>query len=410
MTVVVVVIFTVTYLGMALGRIPGLQVDRSGIAVVAAAAVLATGALSERQALNAINGHTLIVLFALMVVSAQFAAAGLYDACARWLVAFVYNPTVVLAGIVTVAGGLSTVLANDVVVFAMTPVLCSGLAGQGRDPRPFLIALATASNAGSAATPIGNPQNILIGQSGDLEFASFVQACAPPALAALAIVFVSIRFLWHTEFRTRSSHDSATRPSPGARPEPIALGRWQTGKGILAVLAVVAIFLTPVEAGLGALSVAAALLLSRRLASRDMLGAVDWPLLLLFSGLFVVVEAITATGLDASAFALLERRVGDPTALPVLGPLLLGLSNLVGNVPAVILLLGLFPELGSDELHALAVLSTLAGNFLLVGSLANLIVAERAAQCGFRLGFAAFARAGIPITLLSMTVATLWFL
>ena len=404
MSVIVAVIFAVTYFGMALGRLPGLRIDRAGIAVVAAVAVIASGVLSERQALGAINGETLIVLFAMMVISAQFGAAGAYDACARRIVASGRSPTFLLAAVVAVAGGLSTVLANDVVVFAMTPVLCSGLIGQGRDPRPFLIALAMASNAGSAATPIGNPQNILIGRVGDLDFLGFVQACAPPALIALGIVFVTVRLVWHAHFTARPAE-----PPEDAWVERTSLDGWQTLKGGFAVGAIVAVFLTPVETGLGALCVAAVLLLSRRLASRDMLSAVDWPLLLLFAGLFVVTAAMTATGLSADAFEALARLVGDPTALPVLGPALLLLSNLVGNVPAVILLLELLPGLGPAELHALAVLSTLAGNFLLVGSLANLIVAERAAQCGVHVGFLRFAQAGVPVALSSMAIAMWWF-
>ncbi|MBK1697295.1 anion transporter [Rhodovibrio salinarum] len=389
---------------MALGRIPGLRIDRTGIAVVAAVAVVATGAVSERQALAAIDGETLIVLFAMMVVSAQFGAAGVYDDCARRIVALGRTPTVLLAGVVSVAGGLSTVLANDVVVFAMTPVLCAGLGEQGRDPRPFLIALAAASNAGSAATPIGNPQNILIGRAGDLGFLEFVQTCGPPALIALVIVFVIVRLVWHKHFTAPLS-----QPLGAPSGEQIPLDTWQTGKGCLALVAVVAVFLMPLETGFGMLCVAAVLLLSRRLASRDMLSAVDWHLLLLFAGLFVVTAATTATGLSARALDTLTYFVDDPTAVPVLAPVLLLLSNLVGNVPTVILLLELLPGLGTADLHAIAVLSTFAGNLLLVGSLANLIVAERAAWCGVHVGFASFARSGVPIALSSMAVAILWF-
>jgi len=403
-TALVVAIFALTYLGMALGRLPGLRIDRAGIAVVAAAALLAAGAVGERQALAAIDGRTLVVLFALMIVSAQFAAAGSYEVCARRLVATARRPTVLLAGVVVVAGGLSAVLANDVVVFAMTLVLCSGLARQGRDPRPFLVALAAASNAGSAATVIGNPQNILIGQAGYLDFLAFLQACAPPAVAALLVVFIVVRLVWRRHFGSAATDPVRPNPAP-----PPAHDRWQMAKGVAAVAAVIAVFVSPVDAPLGALSVAALLLLSRRLASRDMLGAVDWHLLLLFAGLFVVTGAMSATGLTAAALDLLRHEVGDPTALRVLGPMLLALSNTVGNVPAVILLLQLLPDLEPAALYRIAVLSTLAGNFLLVGSLANLIVAERAAQAGVRLGFGDFARAGVPIALVSMGLAAGWF-
>jgi Na+/H+ antiporter NhaD/arsenite permease-like protein len=154
--------------------------------------------------------------------------------------------------------------------------------------------------------------------------------------------------------------------------------------------------------------VAGALLVSRRRATREMLSHVDWPLLLLFVGLFVITDAVAALPIVGQGIAELQAAGGDPTRLSVLAPLTLAASNTIGNVPAVVLVLALLPDLPRATLQALALLSTLAGNLLLVGSLANLIVVERAASVGVRLGFMEHARCGVPMTLLSVAVSIVW--
>lgn len=401
MTVLIVAVFVVTYVGMALGRVPGLKIDRTGIALMAVAVLLASGAFDVPAVGQAIDAPTLILLFALMILSAQFFHAGFYDLCARLITRAGASPTALLALTVIVAGGLSAVLANDVVVYAMTPLLCAGIAGRGLDPRPFLIALAGASNAGSAATVIGNPQNILIGQVGGLDFWSFLSVCAVPAIVATAIVFAVVRLVWRETFERA--------PEPPADDAPsVPVDRWQVGKGAVATVCLIGLFATPLPREIGALAIAAALLASRKMASRAMIGAVDWHLLVLFACLFTVTAAFAGTGAAADGLAWLEARGLLPDTLAVMAPLMLVASNGIGNVPAVVLLTAIWPDAGEGALYGLALLSTLAGNLLIVGSLANLIVAERAAQVGVRLGFADFARAGVPMTLLSMAFAVGW--
>jgi Na+/H+ antiporter NhaD/arsenite permease-like protein len=395
-----VAVFVVTYAGMAFGRVPRLKLDRTGIALMAVAALLASGATDVAAIGRAVDAPTLLLLFALMLLSAQFAGAGFYDACAAVITGARASPTALLGLTVLVSGALSAVLANDIVVYAMTPLLCAGLKARGLDPRPFLVGLAGGSNAGSAATIIGNPQNILIGQVGSLDFWSFVAACGIPALVALAVVFTVIRIVWRESFVA-----SAAEPVPAP---PLAWNRWQTTKGLIAALALIALFLTPTPREIGALVIAALLLASRTMASRAMIGTVDWHLLLLFACLFTVTTAFAGTGLAADGLAWLKAHALMPDNIAVLAPLALVLSNGIGNVPAVILLMAVWPDAAPGALYGLALLSTLAGNFLIVGSLANLIVVERAAVAGVTLGFGDFARAGVPMTLLSMTFAAFW--
>ncbi len=399
MTFWIAAVFVVTYIGMAAGRVPWLRLDRTGIALLAVVLLLGRGAIQVGDIGRAIDTATLLLLFALMIISAQFSAAGFYDWCAARITTASRSPTVLLIMTVLVAGGLSAVLANDIVVFAMTPLLCRGLMARGLDPRPFLIALACAANAGSAATVIGNPQNILIGQTGGLDFWRFLLVCAPPALIAMAVTVGVVWLQWRRELAVE------TRPLVAP---PVRLDTFQTDKGLLAVVVLILLFTTDWPRETGALVIAGFLLLSRKLSSRDMVGGVDWHLLLLFACLFTVTAAFASTGYTEAAFHWAEAHGLLPNHLSVLGPLSLIMSNTVGNVPAVILLLTVWPSPTPEALYGLALLSTLAGNFLIVGSLANIIVAERSQAAGVRLRFWDHARSGVPITLITMAIAMGW--
>lgn len=401
MTPAVLAIFAIAYAGLALGRVPGLAVDRAGMAVIAAILLVAIGAVPPAEILGAIHFPTLVLLFALMVVSARFAAAGAYDVLAARIAAAARSPTHLLVLATCACGLLSAVLVNDVVVFVMTPLLVRGLVARGLDPRPFLAALAGAANAGSAATIIGNPQNILIGQVGGLGFVDFALACAPPAAAALAVTILAVRIAWARELAA----------APGAAvPASPPWDRPQAAKAAAATLLMLALFMSPVPRELSAMAVAGALLLSRRFPSRDMLGAVDWPLLLLFAGLFVLNHALAGTGLARAAVDWLAARGAGLDTLAAMLPFALAASNTIGNVPAVVMLLAAQPGWGEGAMQALALTTTLAGNCLLVGSIANLIVAERAAREGIRFGLADHARAGVPMALGSLALAAAWLL
>lgn len=400
MTSLILFVFVLVYVGMGLGRFPGLKIDRTGIALLGAILLLVSGAMDEAALIAAVDFPTLFILLGLMILSAQFELAGFYGWCALHVSQAALSPQVLLGLVVLTGGGLSAVLANDVVVFAMTPLLCSGLAARGLDPRPYLIALAGAANAGSAATLIGNPQNILIGQVGGLEFWPFLAACGVPALLGLLCVQVTVAWVWRGRLRLADGPQAAL---PRGVPD-----RWQLGKAVLGTLVLLGLFASPLPKEQGVLAVAAAMLVSRSLSSRHMLGLVDWHLLLLFAALFVITRALADTGLPGAAMADLAAAGWGLERLSLLAPLSLLASNSIGNVPAVILLMQVWQQPPEGALHALAVLSTLAGNLFLTGSMANLIVAERAAAQGVRLGFLDHARCGVPMTLASIALALLW--
>jgi Na+/H+ antiporter NhaD/arsenite permease-like protein len=402
LTGLVLVVFAAVYLGMAIGRWPGLKVDRTGIALLGAILLYGSGAIGGAAVLAAIDFPTLIVLFGLMILSAQFAACGFYDWCSARIATTEVPPAALLALTVATAGILAAVLANDVVVFAMTPMLCAGLVRRGLDARPFVIALAGGANAGSAATIIGNPQNILIGEIGRLDFWPFLAACAPPALAGLACVFLVVWWRWRKRLIAASG--------PAGRSTPPELDRPGLAKAAFATLLLLVLFATPLPHVTGVLVVAGYLLISRRLATRTMLGLVDWHLLVLFGGLFVVTAALAETGLPDTALVWLEAEGLRAESLAVLAPLALIGANTIGNVPLVVLLLSVMPAMSEGAFYALAVLSTLAGNLLVIGSLANIIAVERARDVGVVLTFAEHARCGVPMTLASFLLAFAWLL
>jgi Na+/H+ antiporter NhaD/arsenite permease-like protein len=400
----IIVVFALSYLGIAGGTIPPFALDRTGFALLGAILLVATGALSLPHAIHAIDTPTILLLYALMVVSAQLRLGGFYTFVALKISERLGSPPRFLAVLMLVSAGLAAVLTNDIICLAFTPVLCVALRRAGLNPVPFLLGLAVATNIGSAATIIGNPQNMLIGQVMRLDFARFVLWCGPPSLAALAAAFGIILLRYRGRW-----HDRAA-PLPAGAAEWPALHRWQTEKGLLVAVALVACFFTRVPRELCAITAAGVLLLSRHTRTRSLLGGVDWHLLTLFCGLFIIVAGLEQTGLPGRVVAALAGRGLDLRNRYVLGGVSVVLSNLVSNVPATMLLLKFVSGAGAAGSYVLALSSTFAGNLITLGSIANLIVIEQAAQLGVRVSFREHARTGIPVTLASLLVLGLWIL
>ena len=404
---IVVAIFATVYLGMFLGGLPRLKLDRSGVALLGAIAVMALTGLPLQDAAQAVDLPTIVLLFAFMVVSAQMRLGGFYTEVTRRVGGLALSRRGLLAALIAVAGGLSAVFSNDIICLAMTPVVARLCLQRGLNPVPFLIGLACAANIGSAATLIGNPQNMLIGSVLQLPFGGYVRQALGPVVLGLGFLWLWLAY----------GPGSRTGASELARPVAVhvpledapAFDRWQTAKGLSVAGVLLLVFLfTDWPRDVAALVGAGVLLLSRRLHSSQVMGFVDWQLLLLFMGLFVVNHAFEQTGLATEAVAWLAAQgvhLSDPGALLVLGA---ALSNLVPNVPAVMLLL---PHLGANASEAgvmLALVSTFAGNLLLVGSIANLIVVDLAAKQGIAMDWKQHALTGIPVTLGSLAVVWGW--
>jgi Na+/H+ antiporter NhaD/arsenite permease-like protein len=397
MTEAIVAIFIVVYLGMLLGGLPFLQLDRTGVALLGAIALISIEAMSVEEAARSIHLPTVSLLFAFMVVAAQMRLGGFYDRVTLRLAELPFSPPLLLGALIFVVAGLAAVFSNDIVCLTVAPVLIDACNRRALDPVPFLLALACASNIGSAATLIGNPQNMLIGETLRLSFAGYLFEAITPVLVGLVITWGLILL------QTRGRLDRVGEPAPATteRQAAAALDRWQTTKGLAVAAIVVSCFLfTGLPREVVALAGAGLLLMSRKLHSRTMLGLVDWELLVLFMGLFVVNHALQSTGLPARVMTDLAA-AGVPLQHP--GPLFavtFVLSNIVSNVPAVMLLL-------PSAQHALAgptlaLVSTLAGNLFIVGSVANIIVVDAAARHGVRITWGSHARVGVPVTLATL--------
>jgi Na+/H+ antiporter NhaD/arsenite permease-like protein len=304
---------------------------------------------------------------------------------------------------------LSAVFSNDIVCLAVAPVLIDACRARRADPVPFLLGLACAANVGSAATLIGNPQNMLIGETLKLSFGGYaLQALVPVSLglaATWAVIAWQSRGRWAAPTPAASGADAdADAGADGSAEDATPLDPWQAGKGLAVAAAVLVCFLfTPLPREVVALTGAGVLLLSRRLHSTKTLGLVDWELLVLFIGLFVVNHALQRTGLPAALVDDLAAAGWNLQAPAVLGVAAFLLSNVVSNVPAVMLLLPLAAHALAGP--TLAIVSTLAGNLFIVGSIANIIVVDAAARRGVRIDWRRHARTGVPVTALTLAIA-----
>jgi Na+/H+ antiporter NhaD/arsenite permease-like protein len=395
---VALAVFAAVYIGMILGRWPGLAIDRTGIALLGAIVLVATETISPAEAWHAADVPTLGLLFGLMVVSAQFRLAGAYSAVTRRVAAAHVSPEVLLGLIIAVAALLSAGLANDIVCLAMAPLIVEACAHRGLAPVPFLLGLACAANIGSAATLIGNPQNMLIGQSLRLSFSGYLLDGLVPALLGNVAAWGLICRQWSGRW------EAPPRPLQVEAPP---FNPWQAFKGAAILAGVLVCFLvTQWPREVVALAAGGLLLTSRRMHTRHVLGLVDWHLLVLFFGLFVVNHALQDGGGLQQLSAKLRAAGVDLDSGAWLFASTVLLSNVVSNVPAVMLLLPMTSHPQAGAILALA--STLAGNLFVVGSIANIIVIDQAGQLGVGIGWREHARTGVPVTAVTLAIAAAW--
>ncbi|MCU0497427.1 MAG: anion transporter [Anaerolineae bacterium] len=390
-------IVLILYAAIAFGRVPALRMNRATIALVGAVILVIIGALTEEQALHAIDNGTILLLAAMMVINVHLRLAGFFRLITVSTLRIAQTPRALLALLIVSSGVLSAIFLNDPICLLITPIVVDLTRRLGRDPIPYLIGLATAANVGSTATLTGNPQNLVIGQASGIPYLTFAAYLTPIAVIGLAICWGVIVTLYPKEFRGRLPQ---VELPPARVYEPLL------HRVMVIVIGLMIALLIGVPVVTAACAAAGALLISR-LRPHKLL-ALDWELLAFFAGLFVVTGAIAATGLSGVLFAqfapLLQSGVATFTLITA------GLSNLVSNVPAVLLLRPEIPNFPNPEQTwiTLAMASTLAGNLTLLGSAASLIVAEVARSQGVTLGFGVFLRAGVPITVLTLIVGVIW--
>jgi Na+/H+ antiporter NhaD/arsenite permease-like protein len=396
-----IAIFVLTYLLVSARRLRLLGFDRPAVALAGAVACVGLGVLTPHEALAAVDSATLLLLFGVMGMGAFLAVDGFFDQIEAQLIAWARTPARLLGMIVWGSGLLSAAVTNDAVCLLAAPVVVRIVREHRLPPTPFLLALATAANTGSVATLVGNPQNMLCGLLGGLVYREFLVVMAPVALLGLASNHLILALLFRRELL-------AARLTPPGRVEPIARRAW---------VSLIVVVLTSIAYGLGAnLAWTAAagfvlLMLLHRRDTRELWPRIDWSLLLFFAGLFVVVAGFEKSGAPAAFFArfpLAGLGNGLADTFRLAGIFLVG-SNLVSNVPFILVVQGQVSALGDPELgwELLAMASTFAGNLTLLGSVANIIVAESARDVG-GLGFWQHLKAGFPIALVTTSLGTLW--
>jgi Na+/H+ antiporter NhaD/arsenite permease-like protein len=394
------VIFAASYFALAIGKIPGLSIDRAGVALVGAGLMIASGALSPEDAYKAVDLDTITLLLGMMIVVASLRLSGFFAIATAWTMQRAGKPLILLGAVTATSGIFSAFLVNDAICLVLAPLVLELTLRMGRKPVPYLLAVAMASNVGSTATITGNPQNIMIGSFSQIPYTTFALALGPVALVGLVIT-VGLVALLHREEFSGGGQVTAVKPN-------IRVNRVLVGRALLATAAVVAAFFAGQPPAKAAVIIGALLLLTRRVKSARVYAEIDWSLLLMFAGLFIIVAGAERQLLTPAIIADVARlHLAD---VPVLSLVTAVLSNLVSNVPAVLVLHPFVAAL-PDQATAwkvIAMASTLAGNFTVLGSIANLIVVEKAARRGVVIGFWDYFRVGAPLTLITLVIGTLW--
>jgi len=393
-----IVIFIASYLVFAAGKFPGMKIDRPGMAIIGAVLMVAFRVVNAGDALRSVDFATIVLLFAMMLVVANLRLVGFFDLIAEWVVTKL-GPTHLLPAVILSTGVLSAFFVNDIICLVMVPIVLQITRRMDVQPLPYLLAVATASNIGSVATITGNPQNILIGSYSGISYRSFLAHLGP--IAAMGLFFDWM--ILHRIFRRDLSAGTAqVRPS-----ETIVSSSQSLLKPGLVVVLVIAGFLIGFPPALVAAIGAAIILISRSMEPRRVYDEVDWGLLVFFVGLFVIVGGAEKVGLVAGMLDIAQTWNLHNSAIFAIVTAVM--SNLVSNVPAVMLLKSVVPQF-PDPHHAwllLAMASTLAGNLTITGSIANIIVVE-CARDEVKIGFWDYLRVGVPVTVATLTIGTVW--
>jgi Na+/H+ antiporter NhaD/arsenite permease-like protein len=393
-------IFLGTYLVLALGRLPGFRVDRTGAAIIGASLMIAFNILSLEEVYASIDHNTILLLFGMMIVVANLRLSGFFTAVSEWTVENAHHPLTLLAAIIFVAGAFSAFFVNDTMCLVLTPLVLETVIALKRNPVPYLLAVAMASNVGSVATITGNPQNMMIGAYSGIPYRHFAAAMMPVGAIGLILVFGIIAVYYRKEFRQT---ERVILENRHVRVNRVLMCKSLVVSGLMILFFFIGWPIAKVAVVAGAL-----LLVTRRVKPEKIYHEIDFSLLILFIGLFIVIAGIDKTSLPADALALisgygLERPV-------VLSSVAAVLSNLASNVPAVLLFKPLVPHF-ADPGRAwliLAMASTLAGNLTVLGSIANLIVIQRS-KSHVTISFWEYFKVGLPITAATIAVGV-WLL
>lgn len=394
-------IVLLTFAGIAIGRYPIIKSNRTTIALMGVALLLVFRQVSFADLPGYIDFNTIILLFSMMILNANLKLAGFFSLASRWLEQHSRSPRTFLALEVLLVGILAALFLNDTVCLMFAPFLITLMDSLKRNPIPYLIALATASNVGSTATLTGNPQNMIVGIASGIPYAEFTLALLPVALLGLGVIWLVLVKMFPFEFK-KGRFGVTEAKTEEQISKPLLTKTLVITGGLLIA------FLAGAPIAMAAFLAASLLLITRRHQPQTVFAEFDWSLLVFFSALFIVSGALETSGVTRELVSL--ESISKGANIWNLSLVTAGLSNLVSNVPAVLLLKPVVAAMQEARIGwlTLASASTLAGNLTLLGSVANLIVAETAARYRVDLSFWEYLKPGVVITILTLTINTLW--
>ena len=399
--VVAWLIFLASYLVFAIGRLPGTKIDRPAMAVIGAVLMFAFGVLGAAEAIASIDFATLVLLFSMMLIVATLHLAGFFE----WItdVGLQHlSAARLLPAVIFVSGILSAFLVNDIVCLVMAPLLLRLCKRMGLRPLPYLLALATASNIGSTASITGNPQNILIGSISGIGYRDFLAHLGPVAVLGLFADWA----LLHWIHLRNVDEGTAVLPREEERVTTTTIDMHPAWPVAISVGVLIGFFLG-FSPALVAATGGAVLLIQRHHSPRMIYEDVDWSLLMLFLGLFLVIGGAEQAGITQQLLVAAESlNLQNHVIFTVI---VTALSNLVSNVPAVMLLKGLIPQFHNPHQAwlLLAMSSTLAGNLTITGSVANIIVVEKAREEA-HIGFVEYMKISVPVAVVTLAIGLGW--
>jgi Na+/H+ antiporter NhaD/arsenite permease-like protein len=394
--------------GIAIGRLPRLKMNRATIAFAGAAFLIALGGISAEEAAKAIDLSTLILILSMMIITANLKFSGFFDLAGNLVLRAADRPRKLLGLVMASSAVLSALFLNDTICIMMTPLVAVLCQRSKRDPVPYLIALALAANIGSAATIIGNPQNMLIGASSGIPFGRFLSRLAIPSVLGLVVAYLLTILVFKKEFAENEKITLTDLAREGFSDQ--RLYKPLLYKSLFAILVMIIAFFLNAPVYAAAMVAAALLLTTRRVKPERVFAELDWTIIAFFGGLFIITAAVAKT----EAFSWFVAK-----ALPLVGQSMAGLSaftlvlsNLISNVPAVMLMRPLAQYFADTEKFylVLAMASTYAGNLTLLGSVANLIVAESAKRFDIDISFGTYLKVGLPTTLVTIMLGTLYLM
>lgn len=387
----VLVIFT-------LGKSPVFRVDRAGAAIIGAVGMVGTGVLSFEQARSAVDFKTIIILFSMMIVVANLKLAGFFELVGEAVCRRVKNKKQLLFAVIMASGIMSALAINDIVCLLFTPVVILMCKKIQCNPLPHLLGVAMASNIGSAATLLGNPQNILVGSLSGMPFISYFLTALPIAAIGLLTSYAAICYHYRNHLGGEFVVPTESHTN---------IHRYLICKSLIVLVLVMGGYMAGYDLALVSCLGGALLLVTRRIKPNKVYISIDFNLLIIFIGLFIIVAGVENSGI--MDFVLQHPLITDFHNMGLFAVMTLTLSNIVSNVPAVLLLKFMIPAENPEHWwKALALFSTLAGNLTVSGSIANLIVVEIAKRENIRVTAGDYIKVGFPLTVITTLIGVLW--